>query len=234
MGAEVLLACTVAPTTPVERAAVASLVNAVRRESPGLDVRQLVVSGPFTGALPPPDVPAVAVPIGLSPGRDVLRALHGARDQAPLLRLAAPLGPDWSLAELGAERLITAGARQGDTIVLGVPGSSDEQELAAFARAARLLSAVWGGRVHLGSLTGTDTSLADAVDIARAYGRRVVVSAYLLSGGPQLAALRVGGADVVTAPFRDGGPPDPRLAALVLARYEQALGRSRLASDPGA
>jgi hypothetical protein len=231
---EVLLACSPAPTTPVERAGLAALANAVRREAPDLDVRQVVVSGPLADALPVLDVPAVAVPIGLSPQRDVVRALAAARAQAPRLRLAAPLGPDWALAELGVERLIAAGARKADTLVLGVPGSTDGQELAAFARAARLLSAVWGGRVHLGSLSGSDTSLPDAIDIARAYGRRVVVSSYLLSGGRQLGALRASGADLVTAPFLDGGPPDPRLAGLVLTRFEQALGRAALASDPGA
>jgi hypothetical protein len=234
MRSEVLLACSTAPATPVERAALATLVNAVRREAPGLDVRQVVVSGPFAESLPGPEVPAVAVPVSLSPSRDVVRALAAAREHAPRLRVAAPLGPDWALAELAAERLIAAGARQGDTLVMGVPGSSDEHELAAFAKAARLLSAVWGGRVHLGSLTGSDTSLADAVDIARAYGRRVVVSAYLLSGGRQLTALRASGADLVTAPFLDGGPPDHRLSGLVLARYAQALGRTPVASDPGA
>ncbi len=234
-GAEVLLACSAAPVTPVERAALAALTNAVRRESPGLDVRQLAVAGPLMEAVPTHDVPdAVAVPVALSPSRDVMRALHAAQQAEPRLRVAAPLGPDWALAELGVERLIAAGARKGDTIVMGVPGSEDEREIQAFSKAARLLSAVWGGRVHLGSLGGRDTSIADAIDIARAYGRRIVVSAYLLSGGPQLDALRECGADLVTAPFLDGGPPDHRLSGLVLARFEQALGRTPLAADPGA
>lgn len=234
MRSEVLLACSAAPATPMERAALTRLTTAVRRAARSLDVRQVAVGSTLGDALPAPDVPAVAVPVCLSPVVGVVEALQEARRASSCLRLADPLGPDWTLAELAAERLIHAGARKDDAVVLGVPGSDDLDELHAFAQAARLLDAVWGGAVRLGSLRGRGVGLREAVDVARESGRRVVVSAYLLGGGADLAGLRDAGADLVTAPFLDGGPPDARLAALVLTRYEQALGRGSVAVDPGA
>jgi sirohydrochlorin ferrochelatase len=166
----------------------------------------------------------VAVPLTLTDGTDVSAALAIAQRHDPTLRVAAPLGPDWAVAEICVQRLIEAGARKDDTIVLGVAGSDDDSAIEGFSRAARLVSAVWGGPVHLGSVGGRDTPLTDAVDIARAYGKRVVVAAYLLTPGRFHDMLRHCGADLVTAPLLDGGVPDHRLSALVVTRFHQSLG----------
>ena len=71
---------------------------------------------------------------------------------------------------------------------------------------------------------GSPYSFRSAVDIARAYGRRVVVASYVLTPGRDADQLRQSGADLVTAPVLDGGIPDRRVVDLVLTRFHQALG----------
>ena len=62
--------------------------------------------------------------------------------------------------------------------------------------------------------------VADAVaDARRAGAARVVVAAYLLAPGHFADKLAAAGADAVTAPLL----PDPRLAAVLLDRYDAAL-----------
>ncbi len=219
---EALLACSSAKPDPAERAALQSLVNAVRRDAPSVEVRDVPVELMRLDEVAPPV--RVAVPLCLTGGTDVTAALAIASRHDPDLVVARPLGPDWTLAELCVQRMIEAGARKDDTIVLGVSGSDDDDAIAGYSRTARLVSAVWGGPVHIGSLGGKDTQLTDAVDIARAYGRRVVVASYVLTPGRDADMLRHCGADLVTAPVLDGGLPDRRVVDLVVARFHQALG----------
>lgn len=222
MTGEALLVCSSGSSDPAGRAAIGALVNAVRRDAPSVDVRDLPVEMLAQEDVWPPV--RVAVPLTLAGGTDVSAALAVARRQDPSLVVARPIGPDWVLAELCVQRLIEAGARKDDTIVLGVSGAGDDTGIADYSRAARLVSAVWGGPVHIGSIGGKDTPLTDAVDIARAYGRRVVVCSYILAQGRDADMLRHCGADLVTAPLLEGSLPDRRLSGLVLARFHQALG----------
>ena len=219
---ETLLACSSGRADTAERAALGALVNAIRRDAPSVDVHDVPAD------LLQPDESwspvRVAVPLTLTDGTDVSAALAIALRHDPTLRVAPSLGPDWALAEICVQRLIEAGARKDDTIVLGVAGSFDDAAIAGYSRAARMVSAVWGGPVHIGSVGGRDTALTDAVDIARAYGKRVVVGSYLLAPGRFADMLRHCGADLVTAPLLDGGAPDHRLSLLVLTRFHQALG----------
>ncbi|MFZ0139485.1 MAG: hypothetical protein WAL70_00250 [Aeromicrobium sp.] len=218
---ETLLACWSGSTDPTGRAALGTLVNAVRRDAPSVDVRDVAA---YTFRPQDSWSPVrVAVPITLTDGTDVAHALATARRHDPTIRVAPALGPDWALAEICVQRLIEAGARKGDTIVLGVDGSDHDAAINGYSRSAQLLSAVWGGPVHVGSVGGRDTPLVDAVDIARAHGGRVVVASYLLTPGRHADALRHCGADLVTAPLLDGGPPDQRLVSLVITRFHQAL-----------
>jgi sirohydrochlorin ferrochelatase len=218
---ETLLACSSGTADQIERAALSVLVNAVRRDAPSVDVHDVPVDQLHPDDSWPPV--RVAVPLTLTAGTDVSAALAIAKRNDESIRIAAPLGPDWTLAELCVQRLIEAGARKDDTIVLAVTGSYDDTAIAGFSRAARLVSAVWGGPVHIGSVGGRDTPLTDALDIARAYGRRVVVATYLLTDGHFADMVRHCGADLVTAPLLDGAVPDQRLVSLVLARFHQAL-----------
>jgi sirohydrochlorin ferrochelatase len=177
--------------------------------------------------------PRAVVPLMLAYDRPVSVDIVQASHLDPAVTVTAPLGPDWVLAEIGVRRLFEAGARSDDTIVLAADTATDARAVEDVGKAARLLSAVWGGRVHVGTLGGPDTPLADAVDVARAYQRRVVVSTYLLTPGAVHDRMIEAGADVVTAPLLDGGPPDPRLVSLVLARARSRGGWTAVGGDPG-
>jgi sirohydrochlorin ferrochelatase len=206
---------------PGVRAVLGSFVKVLRRAAPALEVRDVPVDHLPADASAPR--PRVAVPLSLSDHDPVALTLAAEQRRDPDLVVSHALGPDWLLAELGVRRLVDAGAHQGDTIVLGVAGSDDPVVIADYSRAAQLLSAVWGGPVHIGSLGGSDTLMADAIDIARAYGRRVVIASYVLTPGVTAEQLRAAGADLVTAPILDGASPDRRLVQLVLERCQQAL-----------
>lgn len=219
---EVLYACSSGSADPAQRAALGHLVTAVRRDAPSVDVRDTPVEMLTSGDDRAPV--RVAVPLTLTEGTDVSAALAVARRSDPALSVAAPLGPDWSLAEICVQRLIEAGARKEDTIVLGVAGAQGADSVQGYQRAARLVSAVWGGPVHIGVVAGPGTALTDAVDLAHKNGGRVVVASYVLTPGRYADLLRHCGADLVTAPLLDGGTPDPRIVGLVVTRFHQALG----------
>jgi hypothetical protein len=63
---------------------------------------------------------------------------------------------------------------------------------------------------------------------AGASGRRVVAANYLLAPGHFADLLAGCGADAVTPPLLDDGPPDDRLVQLIIDRYEQVAGGWRL------
>jgi sirohydrochlorin ferrochelatase len=231
-----LILCAHGSEAPRARAAFAGLVNAVRREAQDLDIvdafvdvqvpRIAEVVGETAG-------PRAVVPLMLAYDRPVSVDIVQASHLDPAVTVTAPLGPDWVLAEMGVRRLFEAGARSDDTIVLAADTATDDRAVADVGKAARLLSAVWGGRVHVGTLGGPDAHLSDAVDVARAYGRRVVVSSCVLTPGAVHDQMVASGADVVTAPMLDGGPPDPRLVSLVLARARSRGEWTSVGGDPG-
>lgn len=218
------------------RTAVARLVNAVRREAHDLQVHDAFVDverPSVAEVLAETAGPRTVVPLMLC--RDALldSAVLEPAHRDPLVTVAPTLGPDWVLAELGVQRLIEAGVRSDDSILLAGDAVSTARAVEDIGKAARFLSAVWGGRVHVGLLGGPDTSLADGVDIARAHGHRrrapvagrVVVSSYLLADGTAQEQFLAAGADIVTRPLLTEEAPDPRLVSLVVAR-----GRARAAS----
>jgi sirohydrochlorin ferrochelatase len=216
-----LILCAHGSEAPAGRSAFSGLVNAVRREAQDLDivdafvdVQQPLIAEVVGETAGPRSVVPLMLAYDRPVGVDIVRASHLDAD----VTVTAPLGPDWVLAEVGVRRLFEAGARSDDTIVLAADTATDDRAVSDVGKAARLLSAVWGGRVHVGTLGGPDTPLADAVDVARAYGRRVVVSSYVLTPGAVHDRMAAAGADVVTAPLLDVGPPDPRLVSLVIAR----------------
>lgn len=221
-----VLVCSPAAEEPDVRSVLGSFVKVLRGAAPELEIRDVPIDHlPADVSAPRP---RVAIPMTLSDHDQVAQAIGIERQRDPELVVSRALGPDWLLAELCVRRLVHAGAHHGDTIVLGVAGSDDPDVIADYSRAARLLSAVWGGPVHIGSVQGSDTPLGDAVDIARAYGRRVVIASYVLTPGRIAEQLRRAGADLVTAPLLDGASPDRRMIRLVLERCDQAL-----ASAPG-
>lgn len=218
------------------RIALAGLVNAVRREASDLHVVDAFVDvqdPSIDQVVAETSGPRAIVPLMLTSDRPVSVDIARAAQLDPLAVVTPTLGPDWVLAEVGVRRLFEAGARATDTIVLAADTTTDDRAVSDIGKAARLLSAVWGGRVHVGSLGGPDTSLAEAVDVARAYGRRIVMSTYVLAPGTGWDEISRSGADVVTEPLLDSGPPDPRLVALVLDRARSRSGWASISVDAG-
>jgi sirohydrochlorin ferrochelatase len=231
-----LILCAHGSEIPRGRSAFAGLVNAVRREAQDLDIVDAFVDVQeprIAEVVAETAGPRAVVPLMLAYDRPVGVDIVQASHLDPAVTVTAPLGPDWVLAEIGVRRLFEAGARSDDTIVLAADVATDDRAVADVGKAARLLSAVWGGRVHVGTLGGPDTHLADAVDVARAYGQRVVVSSYVLTPGAVHDQMVASGADVVTAPMLDGGPPDPRLVSLVVDRARTRGGWTAVGGDQG-
>ena len=220
------------------RAAVAALVDAVRRAAP-----RVVVEDAFVD-VQQPDVAsvldrlddlraAVVVPLLLSAGYhvhvDLAREVAQAAG-APVL--AAALGPDDRLVGVLAERLAEAGLRGDDRVVLAAAGSSDVRAVDDCRVVGRRLAARLGRPVAVGFLSAARPSLADAIARTRATHpvSRVVVSSYLLAPGYFHDLAVAAGGDVVTAPvLRADAAPPASLVGLVLDRYTEALALRRAA-----
>ena len=217
-----LVAVSHGTSSPDGQAAVAGLVDAVRRRLPDVDVSEAFVDVQKPSPVDVLDAvagPAVVVPLLLAPGFhvhvDVARSVEG-RDATA----AQVLGSSRGITAILLDRLRAAGLRRDDAVVLGVAGSSDVRAHQSVDRAAARL-AMWLGReVMVGHLGGTGRRIGEVVAAAGASGRRVVVATYLLAPGYFADLLHGCGADVVTAPLLDAGPPDPRLVQVVIDRYE--------------
>jgi sirohydrochlorin ferrochelatase len=124
------------------------------------------------------------------------------------------------------DRLAEAGATDADAVVLAAAGSSDPRAAGDVEWIAEAMRARRTGPVSVGYGAGCDPRVPDAVATARAAapGARVVIASYLLAPGYFHDQLIKAGADVVTAPLG----ADPRVAAIVVSRYEEALEAARV------
>lgn len=161
----------------------------------------------------------VVVPLLLSPGFhthvDIASAVDLERAEA-----SATLGPDPRLADILVDRLRAVDAHVADTVVLAAAGSSDPRALAAVEQMRTLVGQRWPGQVVIGYGAVAHPTVPEVVAQARAAGAgRVIVASYLLAPGFFHDRLGEAGADIVTAPLG----PDPRLARIVLERYDSAL-----------
>jgi sirohydrochlorin ferrochelatase len=227
-----LVACAHGTRSAAGRAAVASLVSAVRAVSsvPVLDAF-VDVHGPYVAdVVASVSGDAVVVPLLLAPGYHV--RVDITRAAAPWSSAVAPsLGPSPLLTSLLMDRLQAAGARRGDAVVLGAAGSSDDAADVSVRAAARSLSVAWGGPVSVAYGASRSPSLAAEVARLRSVTcGRVVVASYLLATGHFHRRILDAGADLVTAPLLDEGSPDPRLVDLVLERFEAAHASGRTAA----
>lgn len=229
----VLIGCSHGTANLDGRAVVAGILDDVRALRPELDVREAFVDvqepevadvvaaalaeqnahGERTGT-----AGAVVVPLLLSPGFhtfvDIASAVEGRQAQATLT-----LGPDARLADILLDRLRSAGARPDDAVILAAAGSSDHRALAVVQEMHALLTEHWAGHVLIAYGAVAQPSVPEVVAQARAAGAaRVVIASYLLAPGHFHDRLLQAGADIVTEPLG----PDPRLAAIVLDRYDGA------------
>ncbi len=228
-----LVACAHGTRSPAGRAAVASLVSAVRAASsvPVLDAF-VDVHGPYVAdVVASVSGDAVVVPLLLAPGYHVRVDIAEAVAPWSAAAAAPALGPSPLLTSLLMDRLRAAGARPGDTVVLGAAGSSDDASDVSVRAAARSLSVAWGAPVSVAYGASRSPSLASEVARLRSVtSGRVVVASYLLATGHFHRRILDAGADVVTAPLLGDDEPDPRLVELVLERFESAREKGRTAA----
>lgn len=122
--------------------------------------------------------PAVVVPVLLSTGFhmrvDIPEAIAGAPEPVTLGR---QLGPDPLLAQAQVARLVAAGARRGQRVVLVAAGSSEEAATSDQLSAVAYLARAWDGQVALATLSGHGERPSDVIRPGDA------VSPYLLSPG---------------------------------------------------
>lgn len=247
--APVLVGCSHGTDDPQGRAAIAAILEGVRRRRPGLDVREAFVDvqqpevadvvADVAGTRPTDPVPgaaAVVVPLLLSAGFhthvDVARAVA----TTPGAVASGTLGPDPRLVAVLADRLGEAGAGPGDAVVLAAAGSSDARASLAVEAVAETLRALWPhGPVTVGYGSAARPTVPEAVAAARAAAGtqpggtgRVVVASYLLAPGFFQNRVLRAGADVVTAPLA----PDERLVDVVLDRYDCAAAAASRACLP--
>lgn len=224
--APVLLATSHGTSDPVGQRAVAALVRAVSDACP-----QTQVLGGFVD-VQQPDVPAsldaldddrpvVIVPLLLSAGYHVRVDLAGAAKDAKSksVRVTGALGPDLRLTGILANRLVEAGLRPDDRVVMAAAGSSDGNAAADCQIVGEQLAAVLSRPVTVGYLSTAQPRLSDAVTMARADSpeARVVVATYLLAPGYFAGLANSAGADVVSAPLlaEGQGAPDGLVEAVI-------------------
>ncbi|MFL4474532.1 sirohydrochlorin chelatase [Paeniglutamicibacter sp. MACA_103] len=218
---------------PAGRAAVRALVDVVDLALSGIRVHGAFVDvqeprvGPFlhSGAIEPGQAAAL-VPLLLSAGTHASGDLAAATGALPGTKVAAPLGPDASLAAVLHRRLLEAGWLPGEAVVLACAGSTDPRGLADCHTMAQLLAGRLQVPVTPAFISAAEPRLPDVMAAARSLnpGRRTVVASYLLAPG-HFATLAAGSSpDVLSAPLLDPNQAPPReLVDIVIQRYRQCV-----------
>lgn len=162
--------------------------------------------------------PAILIPAFLASGYHVRADIpaHVAASGHPHVHVCDSLGPDPVIAGVMADRLLGAGWRPGDAVVLAAAGSSDALALADVDLAAAQLGRLLETPVAVGYLATARPAVADVVaTVRRRTGRRVFIASYLLAPGLFHTRLAAVGADGVASPLG----ADPRIVDLVVDRY---------------
>jgi sirohydrochlorin ferrochelatase len=155
------------------------------------------------------DEPTVLVPALLSSGYHVRSDVprHVEASGHPAVTVTPALGPSSELTRAMLDRLLEAGWRPDDHVVLAAAGTSDPHAQSDVAVGAAMLSALLGSRVSIAFAAPRRDgsgypSVPDAVARARRAGAaRVAVASYLLADGLFQGRLHEAGADVVGAPL---------------------------------
>ena len=225
-----LIAISHGTSSPHGQAAVAALVDAVAVALPSVHVRlgHVDVQQPDVAAslaaLDPAE-PAVIIPLLLSAGYHVRVDLREQSAGHTSVAISPALGPDPRLVEVLAARLAAVDPSPEDAIVLAVAGSSDDRANEDCRATARMLAERLARDVSIGFLAAAEPRLAQALEAARADGRRAVVANYLLAPGYfHDLAVRLAGESPVARPLLDDDPPAPGLVELVIDRYRSLAG----------
>jgi sirohydrochlorin ferrochelatase len=187
---------------------ITSLAAIMRARRPGLEVRIGYLDHGPPDLAEVCDEACVVVPVLLTNGYHVHIDIPSRAGGAVI---AAPLGPDRRLAMVLADRLRGSGW-PGQPVVLAAAGSADEQALDDARTAAADLSRELGVEVTAAFLGSGQPRLGAAAAIAT----------YLIAPGRFADAVVAAG----TAAGACVAPPlgaDPRLAEIILDRYDTAL-----------
>lgn len=201
---------------PAGAVVVEEIAAAVRRRLPAVAVEVAYVdvrSPSLTEVLRSIDGPAVVVPAFLAAGYHVRVDVP---EQVLLsgcssVVVTPAVGPDPLVVAAVHARLVDAGRRAGDPVVLAAAGSSDPRAVADVHLAARRLSLLTRSAVQVGFITSARPSVPEAVASA---GSRVAIASWLLAPGLFHQRLADMGADLVSEPIG----AHPRLVDLVVRR----------------
>jgi sirohydrochlorin ferrochelatase len=197
----------------------------VRYRLPGVPVRVAYVetSRPsLTEVLSEVEGQAVVVPLLCA--RDHASAAGPAAARAVLV--ADTMGPERLLAQVTAERLVAAGARRGQPVMLVVAGSKDPAAQGEAARAAQLLEDVWGGTVRAAHLTGYGQRMSEVLGDLRDRGLPPpAVAPYLVAPGPLYDRTRAAARSLGFEVLADVIGDHPYVAEAVARRYRAATAR---------
>ena len=225
---------------PRSAATIAALVDVVRAQAPGLDVRTAFLD------LSAPRLPDVLAALHGEGHRDVVavplllgKAFHARVDLPSMIAAATArlprlsvsvsdvLGPDPRLPALALRRLLSAGARSGDPtlgVILAGAGSSHAPANTAVSTVASSWASLGWAGVEAAFASAAAPDVPAAVAALRARGaRRIAVASWFLAPGrlPDRIATLARAADptaIVAGPLG----PDTALAELVLDRYTAA------------
>jgi sirohydrochlorin ferrochelatase len=212
---------------PAGARAIEELAARVRARSRSVEVRVAyadVRAPDVTSVLASVSGPAVVVPAFLAAGYhvrvDIPEQIAASGNQA--VTVSRSFGPAPELIDVMADRLVAAGYRGGDAVVLAAAGSSDRRALSDVDDAAHALAVRLGTPVRVGYAATASPTVTDVVGRARG---RVAVASWLLAPGLFHRRVTESGADVVTEPLGSHA----RVADLVLRRYAEARRGSRAA-----
>ncbi len=220
-----LIACSHGTSSSRGRAAIRAIVDDVRALLPDVEVVQAYVDvespriDEVVASVTARDAAAVVVPLLLSAGYHTRVDISRAVAASDLAVAAPPLGTHPLIADLVVRRLVEAGATMDDAIVLAAAGSSDPASARDVREVVATVSGSWGAPVHPGFAASAEPLLPQALDAARASGRRTVAASYVLAPGYFAGVIHSAGFDLVTTPLA----PHPSLAAAVVDRYRATI-----------
>ncbi|GAB2753735.1 sirohydrochlorin chelatase [Amycolatopsis magusensis] len=163
--------------------------------------------------------PAVVVPAFLASGYHVRTDIPAQIEASghPAVTVTPAFGAAPELIDVLESRLLDAGYREGDAVVLAAAGSSDPRALSEVRVAARALRARLGVPVRVGFAATARPSIAEVV--ASLGVSRVAVASWLLAPGLFHRRLVDSGAAVVADPLG----AHASVADLVVRRYQSTL-----------
>ncbi|WP_411730859.1 sirohydrochlorin chelatase [Paeniglutamicibacter sp.] len=218
---------------PAGRAAIRALVDVVDLALSDISVHAAFVDvqdprvDPFLNSRAiDPGQAAALVPLLLSAGTHASGDLSRAAGGLPGTKVAAPLGPDASLAAVLHRRLVEAGWIPGEAVVLACAGSTDPRGLADCRTMAQLLAGRLQVPVTPAFISAAEPRLPDVLAAAGVLnpGRRSVVASYLLAPGYFANLAASCSPDVLSAPLLDPNQAPPReLVDIVIERYRQCI-----------